>query len=300
MKYANITMRICLRFVLSTDDAKAQMSERGCLELKRWIEGWRQRGGLRSIAQIAPFQSDLIGIFDRYESDPALRQQALQTLLCLVSDPSIVEAYKTQASQRNLAQNKRPLSAVTSSSSSGPSQGNTQPIPSLTIPSKGVDVTGFGSKASFGGRPSVAVSSEDIENMGSKRAKRMLMLSSARSTGGSTSASSTSIGAPDVSSSQSQSQKPTLLSKLRELGKPESLAVKTMAPQVMLAPQKIAHVKCSICMEADDPLRAQCGHICCKDCWQKQLKVKAVCPICRTATTTEQLYRIRIASSSVK
>lgn len=275
------------------------MSERGWLELKRWVDGWRQRGGLRSIAQIAPFQSDLIGIFDRYESDPALRQQALQTLLCLVSDPSIVEAYKTQASQRSLAQNKRPLSAVTSSStssssSSGPSQANTQPT--LKISSKGMDVSGFGGKASFGGRSSVAVTSEDIENMGSKRAKRMLMLSSARPSGGSSSTSSSS--ASDIPSSQSQ--KPSLLSKLRELGKPESLAVKTMAPQVMLAPQKIAHVKCSICMEADDPLRAQCGHICCKDCWQKQLKVKAVCPICRTATTTDQLYRIRIASSSVK
>jgi len=55
--------------------------------------------------------------------------------------------------------------------------------------------------------------------------------------------------------------------------------------------------KCPICQEQPkNPLTAKCGHVCCKECWDKLLSTTLQCPLCRarirakhlTATTVQQ------------
>jgi hypothetical protein len=52
---------------------------------------------------------------------------------------------------------------------------------------------------------------------------------------------------------------------------------------------------CTICQEPyTDPHAAQCGHICCLECWTGWLKQKLECPICKEKVRPKRLTRIFI------
>lgn len=52
---------------------------------------------------------------------------------------------------------------------------------------------------------------------------------------------------------------------------------------------------CLICREQSKlPYAAQCGHICCFQCWQHWFKVKSSCPVCRIDSSLETIIKITI------
>jgi hypothetical protein len=153
------------------------------------------------------------------------------------------------------------------------------------------------------------------EQIGSKRAKKMMQLSSGSSKPLFTSSKpilSTGIDEqqnnenhPNSSSSSSSIYPPpppklNILTKLRELEKVEHIIGKSSNNNNNHSTNKKVQniVKCAVCFTSEEILRAECGHVCCKSCWLQQLKIKAICPICRQPTEQAQLFRIRIITSA--
>jgi len=67
--------------------------------------------------------------------------------------------------------------------------------------------------------------------------------------------------------------RPTTLADLSKL---------TMPLTATIAPEKRSKYLCPICKDmALEPCVAKCGHVCCKHCWGKWLRVNPVCPQCK-------------------
>lgn len=270
-----------------------------------------------------PFQSELLALIDGHlqgDIPLSLKKTALQSMSCLVSDASLMNAYETEARQqmtlllkraRDALEGKAPTTTASSSSSSSSSSfgggglSATQQPPSILAQAAARKVQAANAAAraqTFG-----VMGSENIDDAaGSKRAKLILQMSKATSakppSSQPTAAAAVAAAALPSGTEGDKKKGSSLLEKLKEIDRPiggpaligggKKFGTK---PQ---QPVRVANVKCSVCMEEEEPLRAQCGHVCCKACWMKQLKIRAMCPICRTATDQSQLARIRVASSS--
>jgi hypothetical protein len=291
------------------DEAQQYVSERVFAELKRFIDSWRQRGGLRGVGQMHPFQSELLALIDGHlqgDIPLSLKKTALQSMSCLVSDVSLMTAYETEARQqmtlllkraRDALEGKAPATATASSSSSSSlSGGPAMPQPPSILAqaaARKVQAANAAARAQTFG----VMGSENIDDAaGSKRAKLILQRSKASSQ------PPAATALPPPGTAEGDKKGSSLLEKLKEMdrpvgGGPVLIGSKRFGTKPQ-QPVRVAHVKCSVCMEEEEPLRAQCGHVCCKACWMKQLKIRAMCPICRTATDQSQLARIRVASSS--
>lgn len=293
------------------DEAQQHLPEHPMIELRRFLESWHSRGGLRGIAQLHPFQSELLALVDgnlQYDVPLSLKKLALVTMQCLVSDASLMNSYETVAKQLMTGLLKRSRDAmeatakgnanVTSSVALSHANASSSAQQSSSLLAQAAARKVQAANAAARVSASGILGGENVDNLGSKRAKLLLQLGKANPQPG----SSTTTRPSHAEGSAKPTEKVSLLDKLKEFDRSENSLI-TGSKKFSQQPQqqqnkRITNVKCSICMEEDDPLRAQCGHVCCKSCWMKQFKMRSVCPICRTATDTSQLARIRVAASS--
>jgi hypothetical protein len=58
--------------------------------------------------------------------------------------------------------------------------------------------------------------------------------------------------------------------------------------------KKLNLLECSICNDCPPkiPCVSRCGHVCCKTCWGKCLKLKSTCPVCRQETSASDIARV--------
>lgn len=58
---------------------------------------------------------------------------------------------------------------------------------------------------------------------------------------------------------------------------------------------------CGICkLAVADYCAAKCGHVCCRICWGKLLKVKSCCPFCNAEVTIEKLSVLHVVPTNKK
>lgn len=119
---------------------------------------------------------------------------------------------------------------------------------------------------------------EDIEKLGSERAKRLLKLTMTAK----------------ENDDMLMKSKPFKLP-FERLEQVASLELVPSRAVVNLASSNIQNSKlnCVICNEtAKDPCAARCGHVCCQGCWLKWLPIKPICPVCRRPAATDSITRI--------
>lgn len=262
-----------------------------------------------------PFQSELMTLVDgnlQYDVPVSLKKKALMTMSCLVSDASLMPSYETIAKQQMSVLLKRARDLMESTGSSAGTSSTVRDGAALTGPQSSSSILAQAAarkvqaaNAASRAQALSVMGTENVDNSGgSKRAKLMLQLSKVASQSkfppsqeGAKSAQTNQPKATAVAGGE----KFSLLEKLKEMDRSDGLGVvgtKKFGSKPQQQPQRVANIKCSICMEEEDPLRAPCGHVCCKACWLKQLKIRAICPVCRSGIDQSQLARIRLASSS--
>eukprot|EP01033_Poteriospumella_lacustris_P001350 gene1349-985_t len=209
------------------DEAQQYVSERVFAELKRFIDSWRQRGGLRGVGQMHPFQSELLALIDGHlqgDIPLSLKKTALQSMSCLVSEVSLMTAYETEARQqmtlllkraRDALEGKAPATATASSSSSSSlSGGPAMPQPPSILAqaaARKVQAANAAARAQTFG----VMGSENIDDAaGSKRAKLILQRSKASSQ------PPAATALPPTGTAEGDKKGLSLLEKLKEMDRP--------------------------------------------------------------------------------
>jgi len=73
----------------------------------------------------------------------------------------------------------------------------------------------------------------------------------------------------------------------------DSEVVLSSTPPKDIPEMKSDGILCPICREnAANPCISSCNHIACYTCWQRLLKLKLECPICRSKVRVKHLKRI--------
>ena len=140
------------------------------------------------------------------------------------------------------------------------------------------------------------VADDDVENLGSKRAK-LLIQKSLQSQSQSSSVASNKLAAIKQEPSTSSGPNDNFLSKMKEISSFKGIKPGSSNVMSLQGSSSSSLLKCIICKEqAQEACAARCGHICCQVCWTQWLKVKSACPLCRHPTTIDSITKIKIKS----
>ncbi len=128
---------------------------------------------------------------------------------------------------------------------------------------------------------------EDLSNVGTKRAKRLIQHATS---GGNKQGTSSSIKID-----QTNNARDNLLSKLQELNHFDGIKPGISNAKALGSEDTISRLKCIICKDAsNNPCAARCGHICCQECWLTWLKVSNTCPLCKHEASINSITRIKL------
>lgn len=208
----------------------------------------KEQGGLKSTSQVTSFLTELLKIIGSLSSE--LKRKAVSGMAHLIEDDAILEAYFQSAKElfSQMAGGKRPLLSSSSSNSSQGQQGRMPPRSVVNL-----------------------IGDENIEDMGSKRARQMLQRTIKP------------VSAPGGNSNGPVRNDRSVLMNLKALELPGALSV----AKAKTNPTKR---ECQLCYDLAGLYRAICGHLCCKPCWSK---IK-ICPNCRVSFTMDELQRVDI------
>lgn len=247
--------------------------------------------------QIKKFQVDLAKIILPLPDDVKLK--VASDLVCLITDRNARQAYSDMLKQHFPSSGQK---RKVDSTDEDATAAATQHLPSSSSSSS--------SSISLAYLKDV-VAEDDVENVGSKRAKLLIQKSLQSQSKASNDIMSklahikqegnkSQLTTDDNTASQGSfsNQKDSFLSKLKEISSFQGVkAVGTSNAMNLNANSSSSLLKCIICKEqANNACAARCGHICCQTCWTHWLKVKSACPLCRHPTTIDSITKIRIKS----